>query len=102
QIQEHVAHIEVCEAVRQYIVELGTATRNHPAVELGLSPRGLITWQRVAQAWAFLQGRSFVTPDDVKLVSTPVLDLRVMGNSRNSDAIIKEIIESVAVPNDKA
>ena len=101
QIQEHVLQIEVCEAVRKYLVELGTATRNHPSVELGLSPRGLITWQRVAQAWAFLQGRDFVIPDDVKIVAVPVLDLRVTGSSKRAAAIIQEVVESVSVPTEQ-
>ena len=45
------------------------ATRSHPQVTLGLSPRGLLIWQRVAQAWAFLRQRPFVTPDDVQQVA---------------------------------
>ncbi|MCH2178567.1 MAG: MoxR family ATPase, partial [Mariniblastus sp.] len=95
QIQQEVALVEVCEAVRRYLVELGSATRNHASIELGLSPRGLITWQRVAQAWAFLQGRNFVIPEDVQAVAVPVLNLRISGSSENSVLIIQEIIESV-------
>ena len=98
QIQQEVALVEVCEAVRRYLVELGSATRNHASIELGLSPRGLITWQRVAQAWAFLQGRNFVIPEDVQAVAVPVLNLRISGSSENSVLIIQEIIESVPVP----
>ena len=98
QIQQEVAQVEVCEAVRRYLVELGSATRNHASIELGLSPRGLITWQRVAQAWAFLQGRNFVIPEDVQAVAVPVLNLRISGSSENSVLIIQEIIESVPVP----
>ena len=100
-IQKEVALVEVCEAVRRYLVELGAMTRNHPAIELGLSPRGLITWQRVAQAWAYLQGRDFVIPDDIQAVSLPVLKLRITGSSEASETIIREIIESVAVPNEQ-
>ena len=88
----------MCEAVRQYIVDLGTATRQHDSVELGLSPRGLITWQRVAQAWAFLQEREFVIPDDVQAVATPVLKLRISNQRAGTESTIREIIESVAVP----
>ena len=98
--QQQVANIEVCESVRRYLVNLGTATRNHSGVELGLSPRGLITWQRVGQAWAFLKGRDFVTPDDIQDISLPVLKLRVSGSMDSSDAIIQEIIESVPVPDE--
>lgn len=100
-IQEQVAKVEVRENVRRYLVELGNATRNHQKIELGLSPRGLITWQRVAQAWAFLQGRDFVTPDDIQAVAVPVLMLRISNENENSESIIREIIESIAVPTEK-
>ncbi len=100
-IQTEVGLVEVCESVRRYLVDLGSATRKHNSIELGLSPRGLITWQRVAQAWAFLQGRDFVIPDDIQAVAVPVLNLRISGGNDNSDTIIKEIIESVAVPSEK-
>jgi len=83
ELQTNVAKVEVCEAVRRYLVELGNATRNHPKVELGLSPRGLITWQRIAQSWAFLLGRTFVTPTDIQAVAIPVLKLRIAGQSDN-------------------
>jgi MoxR-like ATPase len=100
-LQEQVANVEVCEAVRRYLVELGAATRNHSSIELGLSPRGLITWQRVAQAWAFLQKRSFVIPDDIQKVAAPVLNLRIATATGRPDEIIREIIESVAIPDEK-
>ena len=100
QVQASVINVEVCQAVRQYLVDLGTATRQHPSVELGLSPRGLITWQRVSQAWAYLQGRNFVVPDDVQAVATPVLQLRISNQRGTTNATISEIIESVAVPNE--
>jgi len=73
-------------------------SRKHPTVELGLSPRGLITWQRVAQAWAFLQGRDFVIPEDVQTVAVPVLKLRISNENENSEDIIQEIIKSVSIP----
>ncbi|MEM9943055.1 MAG: MoxR family ATPase [Planctomycetota bacterium] len=99
-IQKQVAKVEVNESVRKYLVELGTVTRNHPSIELGLSPRGLITWQRVAQAWAFLKGRTFVVPDDIQAVAVPVLKLRVPATIENPESIIQEIIETIAVPNE--
>lgn len=100
ELQTAVAQIEVCEAVRRYVVDLGNATRKHPTVELGLSPRGLITWQRVAQAKAFVQGRSFVTPDDIQAVAMPVLKLRISRSLDKPESVIQDIIESVAVPNE--
>ena len=98
QIQEAVKAIEVNEAVRSYLVELATETRNHADIAVGLSPRGLIIWQRMSQAHAYLTGRHFVTPDDIKHVARPVLKLRITSSSRNSDAVIDDIINSVKIP----
>ena len=98
QIQEAVKAIEVNEAVRSYLVELATETRNHTDIAVGLSPRGLIIWQRMSQAHAYLTGRHFVTPDDIKHVAKPVLKLRITSSCRNSDAVIDGIINSVKIP----
>ena len=98
QIQEAVKAIEVNEAVRSYLVELATETRNHTDIAVGLSPRGLIIWQRMSQAHAYLTGRHFVTPDDIKHVAKPVLKLRITSSCRNSDAVIDDIINSVKIP----
>jgi MoxR-like ATPase len=97
-LQELVASIAVEGLVRGYLVDLATATRTHPAVPMGLSPRGLLVWQRMAQAWAFMQGREFVTPDDILDVSAPVLELRLVGSVEQIKQIIDEITESVRVP----
>ena len=98
QIQEAVKAIEVNEAVRSYLVELATETRNQTDIAVGLSPRGLIIWQRMSQAHAYLTGRHFVTPDDIKHVAKPVLKLRITSSCRNSDAVIDDIINSVKIP----
>lgn len=98
QIQDQVSAIEVNESVRSYLVDLAIATRETPDFDMGLSPRGVITWQRMAQAWAWLQNRSFVTPDDVQTVSSPVLKLRLAGKVRDIDSLIEEIISKVNVP----
>ena len=98
QLQQHVAEVDVCEPVREYLVDLAAATRAHPDISLGLSPRGLIIWQRVAQAFAHLKGRDFVTPDDVQEVALPVLDVRMGGDLESSRRNVSEIIDSVTVP----
>lgn len=98
-LQTYVASIAVHPTVQGYLVDLGHATRKHPQVSLGLSPRGLILWQRVAQAWAFLQGRPFVTPDDVQAVAGPVLQVRLgLTPNTSADAVIQEILHAVPVP----
>jgi MoxR-like ATPase len=96
-IQAQVADIHVSESVQKYLVEFAHATRNHSKVSLGISPRGLLTWQRVSQAWAFLQGRTFVTPDDARTVAEPVLSVR-LGAETDAAVIIREIIATLAVP----
>jgi MoxR-like ATPase len=97
-LQERVAGIAVSPNVRAYLVDLGRATRAHPQVTLGLSPRGLLTWQRVAQAWAFLRQRPFVTPDDVQQVALPVLGVRLGTASDATANVLRQIVESVPVP----
>ena len=97
-LQQHVAEVGVAEPVREYLVDLAAATRAHPDMSLGLSPRGLITWQRVAQAFAHLKGRDFVTPDDVQEVALPVLDVRMGGDLDSTRRIVAEIVDSVTVP----
>ncbi|HEX4592339.1 MAG TPA: MoxR family ATPase, partial [Gemmataceae bacterium] len=97
-LQEEVARIAVSPTVRAYLVDLGRATRAHPQVTLGLSPRGLLMWQRVAQAWAFLRQRLFVTPDDVQQVAQPVLGVRLGTASDAAGPVLKQLIESVPVP----
>jgi MoxR-like ATPase len=98
QLQEQVARIVVSPQVAAYVVDLGRATRRHPQVALGLSPRGLLTWQRVAQARALLRGRPYATPDDVQQVAVSVLSVRLgLGPDVAADAI-RQILESVPVP----
>jgi MoxR-like ATPase len=97
QLQERVAKVLVGDAVQQYLIDLAHATRHHPKVPLGLSPRGLLLWQRVSQSWAFLQGRAFVTPDDVKTVAGPVLGVR-LGHEAHATDVIAELLNTVPVP----
>ena len=98
ELQEHVSKVPLAENVREYLVDLGQATREHSAITLGLSPRGLIMWQRMAQARAHLRGRDFVTPDDVQEVAGPVLEVRLAGDFDAAPRIVEEILDSVSVP----
>jgi MoxR-like ATPase len=98
EIQRHVALVAAEPAVRDYLVRLAEASRRHSKVSLGLSPRGLLTWQRVAQAWAYLKHRDFVTPDDVLDVARPVLDVRLGIDADVPGNVVSEVLESVAVP----
>ncbi len=98
QLQDQVVAIAVEKPVCQYLVDLAQATRQHSLVTLGLSPRGLLTWQRVAQAWAFLKQRDYVTPDDVQEVAEPVLAVRLGLESDSTTDVIQQVMSSVAVP----
>jgi MoxR-like ATPase len=97
-LQDEVSGVAVSDNVREYLVDLGRVTREHRAVQLGLSPRGLLTWQRVAQARAWLLGRHFVTPDDIQEVAVPVLSVRLVGDFESAERMIGEILGSVPVP----
>jgi len=97
-LQQHVAQVHVSAALQGYLVDLAQATRRHREVVLGLSPRGLLTWQRLAQAEAHLRGRDFITPEDVQHVARPVLAVRLSGEFGSPQSVIDEIISEVAVP----
>ena len=98
ELQSRVSRVAVQPNVRAYLVDLGRATRSHANISLGLSPRGLLIWQRVAQAWAFLKGRAFVTPDDVQDVARPVLGVRLGLEPNGAGAVIRQLLETVPVP----
>jgi len=98
QIQDQVTQTRVGNNVQRYLVALATASRNHPDIDAGLSPRGLLLWQRAAQATAHLAGRDFVTPDDVQQVAFPVLAVRLDVEAADSRNLIGQLLESVEVP----
>ena len=98
QIQDLVTRTRVGDNVQRYLVALATASRNHPDIDAGLSPRGLLLWQRAAQATAHLAGRDFVTPDDVQQVAFPVLAVRLDVEAADSRNLISQLLESVEVP----
>jgi MoxR-like ATPase len=97
-LQCHVATVHVCDSVRDYLVRLGGATRTHPHIRVGISPRGLLIWQRLARAVAHLAGRDYVIPDDVQALGRPVLEIRLIGDFDSPIPVIEEILASVPVP----
>jgi MoxR-like ATPase len=96
--------VHVAADVEDYIVRLIHATRNHPAVELGASPRAMLALYNAAQALAAIKGRSFVIPDDIKYLMAPVLTHRIIPKSESrlrgqkADQTLKEIRDTVFVP----
>ncbi|WHX49881.1 MoxR family ATPase [Paenibacillus woosongensis] len=78
QIQRQVRKVLVDERIKQYLVGIAHASRHHPQLALGISPRGTLAWMGAAQAMAYYKGRSYVIPDDAKAVATAVLAHRLM------------------------
>ena len=103
-MSDRLEEVHVSGALRSYLLEVAGATRRHPGLSLGLSPRGVLAVLRVARARAASLNRDFVTPDDIKALAPSMLphrllpkpDSRVRG-VRSSD-IVTEIIDSVPVP----
>ncbi|HSJ58804.1 MAG TPA: MoxR family ATPase [Anaerolineae bacterium] len=103
-MQEQVRQVLVEPSLRAYIVDVVRATREHDAVELGVSPRGTLALYRTAQALAALRGRSFVVPDDVKYLAPAVLTHRLIISpqtrlrGRRPEEVVTEVVDTVAVP----
>jgi MoxR-like ATPase len=106
-LQEEAAAVKVDESLVSYALEIVRRTRESEYLSLGVSPRGSLMLYRAAQARAFLEGRSFATPEDFKSLAVPLLAHRVVINARYSstlkksqqaDEVLREIVESVAVP----
>jgi len=96
--------VHVAEALRRYIVDLAEATRRHPDVYLGVSPRASILLLRAARAVAGSEGRDYVIPDDIKHLALPVLTHRMIVSaeaamsSRSADTVLSELLNEVPVP----
>jgi MoxR-like ATPase len=103
-MQTQVRSILVEDSVREYVVQVVRATREHPAVELGVSPRGTLALYKTAQALAALRGRTYVVPDDVKHLAPPVLTHRLIISpqtrlrGRRPEEVVAEIVDTVPVP----
>lgn len=100
--RQEVKRVRVHDALVNYIIEISTATRNHPSIILGVSPRGSQLLLRASQASAFIEGRDFVTPDDIKRLAPAVLGHRIIPKVKSQRIsyadIIERVLETVAVP----
>ena len=99
-----VAGVTVAPEVLGYVVDLCRATRTSPSLQLGASPRGATALLATAKAWAWLSGRDYVTPDDVKALARPTLRHRVSLRPEaelegvSSDAVLEGVLATVPVP----
>lgn len=102
--QQVFTDVEVDDAIYQYIIDIADVTRHHKDIVVGLSPRGTQALLRASQALAAIKGRSFVTPDDVKIIAPAVIEHRLVyspmiGRSEDgSTSIIDEILKNAEVP----
>ncbi|HEX9996260.1 MAG TPA: MoxR family ATPase [Abditibacterium sp.] len=107
EMQEATRRVSIHDAIYDYILRLAAASREHPRLTLGLSPRGSLTLSRCAQAHAALRGRDFVIPDDVKAVATPVMAHRlipvpeVRHGTEGAIQIARELLKTVVVETQK-
>ncbi len=104
QMQAVRAEVRVTADVRDYIVQVARATREHPEIELGASPRATLALYHAVQAWAAIQGRDYVIPDDVKALAPHVLTHRLIIapqaqlRGRRPEELVADIVASVPVP----
>ncbi|MFC0525836.1 AAA family ATPase [Pontibacillus salicampi] len=103
-LQEEVQQVYVDHHVKRYIINLVTETRRHPSVYLGVSPRGSIALMKAAKAYAFIQDRDYVIPDDVKYLAPFVLSHRMITTSEakfegtSTSSLVDELVDKVSVP----
>ncbi|MDA1348260.1 MAG: MoxR family ATPase [Chloroflexi bacterium] len=102
--QRTVTTVRVDDSVRGYVVSIIRATREHEGLSLGASPRAALALYKVSQALAAIEGRDFVTPDDVKAMAVPVLSHRLVltSNSRlrghTTSQIVEQVLSAAPVP----
>jgi MoxR-like ATPase len=93
------AGVKVESSLKQYIVDLVRSTREDEEITLGVSPRGAVALHRASQALAFISGRDFATPDDVKDLAPHVLSHRLIpAGGRRAKTIVDKLLRSVPIP----
>jgi MoxR-like ATPase len=104
QMQRAVESVYVAESLGYYMVDIVSATRESPRVQVGASPRGSLALLKLSRCKAAVDGRDFVTPDDVKAIAVPALTHRVMLRPElwvqrvSSDEVVKQAVETVPTP----
>ncbi len=105
QLQLQVREVAVENSISEYLIDIVAATRNHDMLELGVSTRGALTLYRAVQSLAFIKGRDYAVPDDVKDLAVPVLAHRVVcgglvheGQRTKAQQIIRQILQETPVP----
>jgi MoxR-like ATPase len=103
-LQDESRKVHINAKIVDYMIQLVQRTRNHPEIELGISPRGTVSLFRASQALAMVDGRKFVLPDDVKRAATPVFGHRLAlarhgsKGSRSKEEVLEGILSEIKVP----
>lgn len=100
-VREEAKQVHVAKCVMEYIARIVEVTRDKKEVLMGVSPRGTLALLHAAKAYAYLQGRCFVTPDDIKTLVIPIMLHRIVlqyGKSEDRKAFLQRVLETVAVP----
>lgn len=96
--------VSIEESVKEYLVDLARASRDDPRVDVGVSPRGIQRFFEASRAHALIDGRDYVTPDDIKTIARPVMTHRLVLTSEagikdiNAETIVTDLLDSVEVP----
>jgi MoxR-like ATPase len=96
--------VSIEESVKEYLVDLARASRDDPRVDVGVSPRGIQRFFEASRARALIDGRNYVTPDDIKAIARPVMTHRLVLTSEagikdiNAETIVTDLLDSVEVP----
>ena len=103
QAEKEAEKVFVHPCIRSYIVDISAATRTGEQVIMGASPRGSLALMRCAKAYAWLEGRSYVIPDDIKILAVPVLAHRLVlgygaGGSGSAKMLIQKLLDTLPVP----
>lgn len=104
QLQNTVKEVYIAQNIQRYIIDLVTHTRNHSLIYLGVSPRGAIALMKTAKAYAYIQGRDYVLPDDVKYLAPFVLAHRIILTSQanydgvTNEHVISSIVSQIPIP----
>jgi len=104
QAKAEIENVFVHKCVMEYMVEIVAATRQDENVVMGVSTRGTLALLRCVKAYAYLHGRDFVTPDDVKVLAVPVLAHRIVmgyGKVNDSKAFVAQILALTTVPTEE-
>ncbi len=105
EIQKRIKNVKISNELMDYIVEIIKRTRSSDLIKIGASPRASILFSRACQAYAFVNGRDYVIPDDIKTLAIPILVHRVIPKGKISDGrreevedIVRDIIYKISIP----